>query len=278
MRNRLISAVRAGWYAATEPTKLKILRALHDFEYDPDDLMYGGDYPLVSVYVPTFNRCELLVERSLKSICAQSYINLEIIVAAHGCTDKTHSEVRRIQNRDRRIKLLTIPRLQTYPPTPENHWFAGPVAAANVALSAAQGLWIARNDDDDIWTADHVRVLLATAQRCQAEFVSGAYRVVKDGVSSVIRDDGQFPPIGGTQTWLYRSYLKHFRYNPDCWRKSHDRVNDTDLAERFRKMGVRIAQTSAVVAEVLARPGETTVGLEAYRRDAARKAEHFTFR
>ena len=87
----------------------------------------------------------------------------------------------------------------------------------------------------------------------------------------------QTPRIGGTQTWLYRSYLKFFKYNIDCWRKSYNRVNDTDLQDRMFKSGVRMGIVDKVVALVLPRPGEVSVGLEAYRLTEEQKNKHFEF-
>lgn len=172
------------------------------------------------------------------------------------------------------FRILDVPRTQTYPPTAENHWLAGPVVPANAALAASRGAWIARIDDDDTWTPGHVERLLRFAQEGGHEFVSSAYRTVRDGKETIVgAEDG----IGGTQTWLYRDYLKFMRYNPDCWRKAWHRVNDMDLADRFRKAGVWIGYLDEVTAEVLPRPGEATVGLDAYRRDAEAKERAFAF-
>ena len=46
-----------------------------------------------------------------------------------------------------------------YDETIENHWFAGPVNAINKGLEKASGDWIARIDDDDLWTNDHLKSL-----------------------------------------------------------------------------------------------------------------------
>lgn len=214
---------------------------------------------LISVYVPTHNRVELLLSRALPSVRAQTWRNLEIIVAAHGCTDGTE---RRLAGYDARLRVIKVPRTQTYPPTAENHWLAGPVVPANAALKACRGEWIARIDDDDTWTPDHLEKLLTLAVHGGYEFVSSAH-ATHQGPVKPYDLDGVL--IGGTQTWLYRSYLKFFRYNPACWRKRWDRVNDTDLQRRMFNAGVRMGYLPEVTAYVLPRPGENVVGLKAYR-------------
>jgi hypothetical protein len=87
----------------------------------------------------------------------------------------------------------------------------------------------------------------------------------------------EVPPIGGTQTWLYRAYLKTFRYNINCWRKKWNRVNDTNIQDRFCKAGVRMGYIDKVVCTILPRPGENTIGLDAYKKYRKKAMDHFAF-
>jgi glycosyltransferase involved in cell wall biosynthesis len=168
-----------------------------------------------------------------------------------------------------------------YPPIVENHWFVGGAVPANGALDLVRGKWIARVDDDDTWTPDHLEVLLHFAQAGNHEFVSGVYVEERFGKRTMIggaraqdpyytrrapkREDTS-PKIGGVSTWLYRSYLRFMKYNVNCWRKSWNRVWDADLSVRIFHAGVRMGFVDQVVAYVLPRPGEATVGLDAYRQ------------
>ena len=56
-----------------------------------------------------------------------------------------------------------------------------------------------------------------------------------------------------------------------------NRVNDTDLYIRMFKAGVYIGHLDKVVTYQFPRPGEETVGWEAYDRSQKEKAEHFKF-
>ena len=281
MINRAISAARAIWYGATEPARLRLARAANEHRFwtsgavapfFPDGYPTQWENPLVSVIVPTHNRVDLLMDRFLPSVLAygQTYNWIEVIIAAHGCTDDTVPAVLALG--DHRVRVIEVPRKRTYPPTPENHWFAGPVAPLNAALAECRGFWVARADDDDVWTLDHIASLLRFAQAGGFEFVSARHETHKGPVEPY---DLAGIKVGGCQTWLYRDYLKFMHYNPDCWRRRWNRVNDTDLQRRFLSAGVRMGYLDRVVAKVLPRPGETAVGLEAYLKGGAARRMAF---
>lgn len=271
IEDMLISNFNSFKFSITEPIKLALVRSNNERFYENLE-----EKPFISAYVPTYNRSELLVERAVKSVLAQTYKNFELIIIGDHCTDSTEELVSQID--DPRIRFYNLPkRERRYPDDPEVHWLAGPVVAANKALDLVRGKWIARIDDDDIWTQDHLHVLLDFAKKGNYEFVSAAYIEERNGKRTVINEEGKYPRIGGTQTWLYRSYLRFFRYNIDCWRKSWNRVNDTDLQDRMFRAGVRMGFLNKVVTYVLPRPGEVTVGLEAYKKGGKKIQEHFKF-
>jgi glycosyltransferase involved in cell wall biosynthesis len=168
---------------------------------------------------------------------------------------------------DSRIKLVKIDRKRLgYPPTPENHWLVGPVRPINAGLRYASGDWIARIDDDDEWTPEHLESSLKIAISSKVEFVSSSYIVVEKEVISRI-DPTDFPPIGGVQTWVYRSYLRFFKSHLSCWRKTWNRVNDTDVAQRMRNAGVRVGVNNNIGATISPRRKDEPIGSKAYLLD-----------
>lgn len=284
--DRLIASLNEWRFAVTEPPQLWAARFRHGAEYlDPQQ------EPVVSVCVPTYNRGPLLMERAVDSVLSQTYENLELIIVGDHCTDNTEQLLSTIK--DPRLRFYNLPsRKRTYRQTVENHWFVGGATPANKAMELARGQWIARVDDDDTWSPDHIEQLLRLAQQGHYEFVSGMYvaerfgeRKVVDGVRAldpyhtrkapIPNDDS--PKIGGVATWLYRSYLRFMRYNVECWRKEWNRVWDVDLAVRIYGAGVRMGFLDEVVAYTLPRPGESTVGLEAYKLTEKEKLEHYRF-
>ena len=265
MKNKIISLVRAIYYRIYEPIALNAARKLYTFKYG------GLGTPLVSVYCPTYNRKELLVERAIKSVLAQSYKNFELIIVGDCCTDGTGEFITEAVT-DKRVKFINLPsRKKRYPETKDNHWFAGPVVPANHALSLCEGDWIARIDDDDIWTPSHLSDLIRMGQTTGVEFMSSAYLTPEKVIHP---EPGE---VGGHSSWVYRSYLKLFKYNIDCWRKTNNRVNDLDLAERMKGAGVARGYYPRSTYEILPRPGETEIGSKAYRGGGDTILEKYKF-
>ncbi len=275
--DRLICWRNTLCYRVDEPLQLRVNR-----------LAYAGYYgcmgnPVVWVYIPTYNRADLLMERAVASVLAQSYENWCLLVVGDHCTDDTSEQMNRLCDRRQVVHWYNLPkRKKSYPPTAENHWLAGPVAPANAAIDLLQemagpGTWIARLDDDDVWSVDHLAHLLRFAQHEQAEFVSSYVQkeLPDEEPEMLLPYNVHGQRVGGTQTWLYRSYLLSFKYNPDCWRKTWNRVNDTDLQERMAWAGVRMDFLPEVTAYIRPRPGETETGSKAYKADKEGKERFY---
>jgi len=272
IHDKIISGLNSFRYSISERVKLRIARFNFDEQYKKSE-----KNPLISVYVPTYNRAKLLKERAIDSVLKQTYKNFELIIVGDHCTDETEDVVKKIK--DPRIIFVNLPkREKRYPEDVQIHWFAGPVIPANHALNMVKGKWIARLDDDDIWTKDHLEALLRFAQKGNYEFVSAMYEEERNGKRIIVDEKDEDPRIGGTQTWLYRSYLKIFKYNINCWRKKWNKVNDLDLQDRMYKAGVRMGFLEKVVCYILPRPGEKTVGLDAYKENKKQKLEQFSFK
>lgn len=89
--------------------------------------------PLVSVIIPTYNRCKEL-RVALDSVISQTYQNIEIIVVDDGSTDNTREVVSSYTD----VKYLV-----------QNN--NGPSAARNTGIKNSHGELIAFLDSDDAW-------------------------------------------------------------------------------------------------------------------------------
>jgi glycosyltransferase involved in cell wall biosynthesis len=95
--------------------------------------------PQVSVVLPTCNRAGYL-ERSIGSVLAQTFTDLELIVVDDGSTDNTREVVGAI--RDSRLRYERLDSC------------GGVSRARNHGIRLAQGPWIAFQDSDDQWLPD----------------------------------------------------------------------------------------------------------------------------
>lgn len=261
MNNKLISWGNSAKFYIVEPIKLNYARNKYKNVYS-----ISQKDPLISIMIPTYNRGKLLVERTLPSIFGQTYQNFEIVIVGDCCSDNTSELISKIK--DPRVRFYNLKKRGKYPTDVSARWFVAGTKPANKALELVKGKWIAWLDDDDVFTLDHIEVLLRFAQKKNYEFVAALYEEERKGNKVIIghRTD-EYPEYGGHSTWLYRSYLRFFKYNIHSWRKSWNRPVDLDLQLRMKNARVRMGFLDKIVTYVLPRPGAETVGLDAHKSD-----------
>lgn len=106
---------------------------------------------LISVIIPAYNAMST-IGRTLQSVRAQTWREIEIIVVDDGSRDATAEHVRRQMQVDSRIRLVET----------EN---GGVARARNRAIMQARGEWIAPLDADDLWHPDKLAAQIAEAER-----------------------------------------------------------------------------------------------------------------
>ena len=221
--------------------------------------------PLVSVVTPTLNRAELL-ERTLKSVRAQTYPCVEHIVVDGGSTDATTSM------------------LADYERTYDLNWVSEPdsgmYSAINKGLSRARGEILAYLNSDDLyfpWTIEVVAE--AFGKHPEADFIFGdALNVADDTGRLRVRWQAPFDldtveRVGFlTQPavfWRRRGmdaegpFNESLRYVADCdyWMRAGARhtfvkVNEFLAIERDHPDTLRATQSSSVDRELRAVRGK----------------------
>ena len=119
---------------------------------------------MISVIVPAYN-VEEYIERSLRSICDQTYQNLEIIVIDDGSSDSTGEIIEKMASKDSRI----------IPIHKEN---AGVSAARNTGLDRASGECIGFVDGDDVIEDHMYEHLLKNLLNYNADISHCGYQMV----------------------------------------------------------------------------------------------------
>ncbi|MBI2216288.1 MAG: glycosyltransferase [Candidatus Rokubacteria bacterium] len=135
--------------------------------------------PAVSVVVPTYNRAHVIVE-TLRSVRAQTFTDLELILVDDGSTDDTGERVQSLG--DPRVRYVRQPN-------------RGVSAARNHGLRLARGEVVAFIDSDDLWKPDKLEREMAFFARHPEAGCAFADLVKYDGevyVPSFMRDSPAF--------------------------------------------------------------------------------------
>jgi glycosyltransferase involved in cell wall biosynthesis len=106
------------------------------------------DTPPISVIIPAYNG-EKFLPRSIGSVLAQTYRNIELIVADDGSTDGTKKVVEEFQGKDARVLYYFE----------ENS--GGPARPKNFAMQYAKGEYVAYLDQDDEWAPEKLEKQVA---------------------------------------------------------------------------------------------------------------------
>jgi hypothetical protein len=190
--------------AAREPQQrqeLYRLRAHPDYT-----LAFSEPDPLVTVPIPTHDTYQLLAERSIPSVLAQTYSNFEVVVVGDAAPQEAASVIK--QFNDPRISYFNLPYRGPYPDDPRAKWYAGGIPPFNEAVRRARGRWIAPLNDDDAFRPQHIELLLDRARTENFEAVYGNADVHSpDGSSTLV---GGYPPAHGRmvlQTAIYHAGL-----------------------------------------------------------------------
>ena len=122
------------------------------------------NHPLVSIIVPVYN-AQNSVARCLKSLCAQTWKNIEIILINDGSRDESYSICESFCQKDPRIVLVD-----------KNN--TGVSDTRNCGLSLAQGDYVQFVDSDDYIEPDFTEHLVTAAEKNHADLVISPYWMV----------------------------------------------------------------------------------------------------
>jgi glycosyltransferase involved in cell wall biosynthesis len=252
LRDRLVSAGLARWFAIADPWRVRRARARRTTD--------GGT--LVSVPVATFDRIPLLIDRTLPALLGQTHAALEVVVVGDGTPRALWAQLEQVA--DRRLRIHRLRRRTRYPKGGLERWMVAGWRPRRVAARLARGDWLLWMSDDDIILPNGVAALLEVArQDPDVEVITGAYHVgTLEG--EVRRPDDARSGLGfdasGMPAMLVRRDLARITWNRHSWRKRWNRPSDYDLMERLHRAGARYGWTAAIVAIVPEVAGTGLIG------------------
>ena len=119
---------------------------------------------LISVIMPAYNS-EKYIGRTIESVLAQDYANLELIIVDDGSKDNTRAIAEGYAARDSRIKVLVQSN-------------QGVSVARNYALDNAIGKYVAFLDSDDLWDSDNLTNMVNVGEHTDAGFICAGMDIV----------------------------------------------------------------------------------------------------
>jgi glycosyl transferase family 2 len=233
--------IEAALFCAEGLTSLReeFLQAKATAEYQA---VFDNDNPLVSVCVTTMNRGDLLVERALASLRAQSYRNLQIVVVGDHCTDDTAERIAGLG--DSRISFINLPKRGPYPRPGSDHWgtdrwrVAG-THPANRALALVEGQFVTHLDEDDTFEPQRIEILLQKIREARADLVFHPFWHQQPDGGWVEFGNGSFEHVQtGTGMIFYHRYLARVPWDVYAYRFAEP--GDWNRLRKFKMMRARI--------------------------------------
>ena len=120
---------------------------------------------VISIIIPVYNS-EKYIEECVKSVCAQTFSDLEIILIDDGSTDNSFKICENFAKNDMRIKLIHK----------ENN---GVSAARNTGIEAATGKHFGFVDSDDVIDSKMFERMLAAIEKNDADIAFCGYLSIK---------------------------------------------------------------------------------------------------
>lgn len=195
--------------------------------------------PLVTVCIATYNRGNLLIERSLNSVLRQDYQNIEIVIVGDCCTDNTEELVRSIQ--DNRIRFINLPKRGDYPEDPAWRWMVAGTAAVNHALSIAEGDFITHLDDDDEHSPDRINSLVTYIKATRTDLVWHPFwREIRPGKWR-LRSAGNYRRNEVTTSSIfYHHWFKRIPWDINAYK--YREPGDWNRLRKFSYLGAKTAR------------------------------------
>lgn len=251
--SRTRAAVRSGYLAAVEPSRLVRARGLAA-PLSPE--------PLVSIPIATFDRPDIVIGRTLPALLSQSYQRIEVILVGDGCVPDVAARLDAFQHP--KVRFVNLRRRSRYPNDPLHRWMVAGSRPRNRGARLAQGEVVVWMSDDDLLYPTAIEGLVTTMQDHDAEVVLGIADLSPEleGTRAA-----RSPDLGSisAKVWAGRDYLRTFRWSRISWMKHWNRPCDYDLFARMQHAGVRFARAERPVCLVVPVEGTGLHGSDAWR-------------
>lgn len=157
----------------------------------------------ISVIVPAYN-LENYIEKTISSICSQTYRNLEIIVVDDGSQDNTPGILDQLEQMDNRIKVI-------------HQSNTGVTKARFNGIRQATGEWIGFVDGDDYIEPEMYERLMNNAVKYNADISHCGYQMVFPSRVDYYHNTGEIKECDNYQG--VKLLLEGSKIEPGLWNK-----------------------------------------------------------
>lgn len=159
--------------------------------------------PAISVIVPVYNT-EAFLEKTVGSLTAQTFKDIEILCVNDGSTDGSLDVLRRLSEADNRVKIINLDRN------------SGVSVARNTGIEKAKGEYIYFLDSDDWIDPDYLEAMYAHAVETGLDVIVNANYIKEYDDPSANRKSGTFGFIN-SDAGFYPPVILQSYYPPVIW-------------------------------------------------------------
>lgn len=128
-----------------------------------------------SIIIPLYN-VENYISVCIESVLHQSYTDFEVIVVNDGSTDSSPNIVKKLMEKDHRVRLI-------------DQKNAGVSVARNTGLANATGEYIVFVDADDFLASDFLEYMVGLCQQSNADFCLSENAFTRKGEKQIVTDN-----------------------------------------------------------------------------------------
>lgn len=172
----------------------------------------------VSVIVPVYNN-EKFVERCIRSLIAQTWTNLEIIVVDDGSSDRSGDILDSLGREDGRVKVF-------------HRRNTGVGNARNFGLEKADGQYLTFVDGDDYVLPEYIGHMIQVAEEKDADMVICGVRYVEENGRTIKKLIPHVYESGKREEWTFRiSAVWSHLYKREIWNRYDIRFSENERGE-----------------------------------------------
>lgn len=174
--------------------------------FTPNDKESRMNTDLVSIFIPVFNRADL-VEETINSALKQTYKNIEVIVVDNKSTDNTWEVLKRLALHDKRIKIF------------QNDTNIGPVRNWKICIEKGKGNYGKILFSDDLMAFDFIEKTIGYLKDESIGFVFTGREIFKNNKEKTTLS---YMSIGDTNVYPSSKYIngvlfeKNYPNSPGC--------------------------------------------------------------